>query len=288
MKTRSFLWALLAAVFALLTAGGCGGSSNDSSSSSDVNAALNGAWRYVSGDIVTTISGDVRQFTVNDFVLYFTEAHIEDDSGSTNYYGFEVLRLGELLAPLIHDKAQALTTRKGEYEWDVTSQHGTFTFAMSGNAAELTGKLNVQGLALDIDITLQKLTQETAQPANINSLLDGTWQLSPEGGGGYAALNGQIIPGRVLSADLTFSGTDVANEKTTVIVDAAMATVAGNFPFAIEETEAEINHIFANVYRLAINDSTKALFVLTGENSAYLIASLVRTTQSHILVNLTK
>ena len=258
----------------------------------DVNAVFKGAWRYASGDVSLMQNGTHANISVLDFAAFFDAVDVARDSGSARFSAVASLSSDRFLIPLVFDGEAMTTVRVSDTEWTCTTEHGSFTAKLTTPGyATLSGTVNYSlsgySLVLNLDVTLAKVASATLPAVNIDSVLNGTWQVQGDpstrtgSGGGFMIMNNTIYPGVGTFANIIFNDTSLANNKTTVTASGILNTVTftgaqgPSMPLSIFDREVEISHIFSNFYRLELDDNMKGVFVVQSEESAYFILEVL-------------
>ena len=258
----------------------------------DVNAVFKGAWRFASGDISILQAGTARNLSILDFAAYFDAVDVAGDSGRAVFSAVANLSSDTFLLPMVFDNEDMTTVRVSDAEWRCTTEHGNFTAKITTPGyAQLTGTVNYSvagyNVVLNLDVTLAKVASATLPPVNIDSVLNGTWQVQADpstmtgSGGGFMIMNNTMYPGVSTFANMIFSDTSLADNKTTVTASGILntATFTGaqgpSMPVSIFGREIAISHIFSNFYRLELDDNMKGVFVVQNENTAYFILEVL-------------
>ena len=202
---RKYLAFFVAAVlFAMVTAGGCGGSSsnnffNGNSDITGVNAVLSGVWRLDTSATDNFVSMDVNgtqaSLAVVDFALHFRSLDVEESSGTVCYDAIVIFSSDRVIIPGNLEGVQADTQILTPGTWSVTGKNITnnnltgnsitYTMTLGGTEANPSLHLRTNTRLANADnvtyvmisLNFKKYTTHSDMTSEeMNTLINGTWQ----------------------------------------------------------------------------------------------------------------
>lgn len=288
MNKKFFIGLLILSL--MILSGGCGGSSG-TPSETNVNTVLQGAWSSSTNGTasITSInpdSGDLEAFTaafgelpaevveqyraaqknktvetvnvpVTRAMAFFDECDIEQTSGTAKFTAIIILSNDSLFLPVFYNGVTISTQRNDIGEWTaVTSDGGTLSISMtSEEKINLSGTISYLDYNCEFSTVIEKNIHTSLDPQTI---LDGTWKLDNNQGGGYLADNSNIIALIVPEAvSMYFENTK--QESSTI-----NSTVASFYSLYIKSTNTASNEE-ASILQ-TVNAADEARFIKVNDN----------------------
>ena len=212
----------------IVFAGGCGGSSHSVTGSTDVNTALNGAWTSSSdgtasltnadnsdeladveawiGAFEEELPDDVQaqyeeekaklqenkiDVPVTSAMALFEDCNVKEENGTAKFTAIVILSNDSFSLPVFYNGVAISTQRNGTNEWTATTPDGdTLSITMvSEEKINLSGEINYLDYVCEFSTVINKNTHNSISPQTI---LDGTWNLDGDQGGGYLAVDSKV------------------------------------------------------------------------------------------------
>ena len=130
--------------------------------------------------------------SVTSAMAFFEDCDISNDKGSAKLTAIVILSGDSLCLPVFYNGAAISTQRNGTNNWTATTSDGdTLSITMaSDEKMTFSGKVNYLGYVCDFSTVMDKNAPNSINPQEI---LDGTWNLDGDLGGGYLAVNSETV-----------------------------------------------------------------------------------------------
>ena len=296
MNKKFFALVIISLVF---FAGGCGGGSSSSSvtSTTDVNAALKGAWtsskngtasiaekaeiedlESLIAQLGDNLSADVDSFLeeyknnqntkisvpVTRVMALFEDCKVDENSGTAKFTAIIILSNDSAFLPVFFNGVNLSTQRNGLSEWTATIPDvGTLTINMfSDEEMNISGKVKYLDYDCEFSSVIKKNQSNSLNP---DTILNGTWSFDGTQGGGYLAYGSQIIAAVAPETVSMFFSGAASDLSATSFYALNMRTSSSeekddiSLLQNISDGKGKLTNIYGDVYKFQGTDGTDSI-----------------------------
>ena len=292
----------LVLISVMLLAGGCGGGHSSVTSSTNVDAALKGAWTS-SNNGTATIADDesdeletfIKAFgdnvpnnvleeyknkvqnnkisaPVTSAMAIFDDCDFAGNSGSAKFTAIILVSSDSSFMPIVFNGVTMSTQRNGTNEWTATVPDGTLSIKMTSEEnMTLSGQVKYLGYDCEFSTVINKNLSNSIDPSTI---LNGTWTLDGTQGGGYLASGSQIIAAAAPeTASIFFNGT----KSVTSFYSLRMRTASTenhdetSMLQSITESRGTLTNICDDVYKFTGTDGSESIIFVENIDEIFVI-----------------
>ncbi|MBQ7195895.1 MAG: hypothetical protein IJS40_00625, partial [Synergistaceae bacterium] len=292
MDKKFFALVLISLV---LLAGGCGGSSNSPiTSTTDVNAALKGAWTSSNNGTATIADVDetaeietlIKEFgdnvpsnileeaksnaqnnkisaPVTRAMAVFEDCDVSKDNGTAKFTAIVIVSGDNSFMPIVFNGVTLSTQRNGTNEWSATiPDSGTLTINMASNEKmTLSGTVKYLGYDCEFSTVINK---NQSNSIDANNILNGTWTLDGTQGGGYLTSGSEIIAAAAPeTVSIFFSGDSQLDLKSLYSLRMNTSSTESHDETSllqnISDSKGTLTGIGGNVYKFTETDGSESI-----------------------------
>ena len=211
---------------------------------------------------------------VTSAMAIFEDCDISNNKGSAKLSAIVILSDDSLYLPVFYNGTAISTQRNGTNKWIATTSEGdTLSITMASDEKMiLSGKVNYLGYVCEFNTVMDKNTPNSINPQEI---LDGTWNLSGDQGGGYLASGSKIIVSAAPEkASIFFSGTN--SQPSIKSFYSLRMRSSGNESYDetsllqnITEGSGTLTNIYGNAYKLTGTDGSESIIFIENTDEIF-------------------